>query len=64
MAIGDNGNDISMIRAAGIGVAMGNATAETKEAANRITRSVHEDGVAAAIRAIALGEAMEGVYAL
>lgn len=64
MAIGDNGNDIPMIREAGFGVAMGNATGETIAAATHLTRSVNEDGVAAAIRAIALGLPQEGVIAL
>ena len=50
MAIGDTENDISIIDAAGIGVAMGNATPDVKEAADYITCSNEEDGVAAAIR--------------
>ena len=37
MAFGDNFNDIDMIRYAGLGVAMGNATDEVKEAADIIT---------------------------
>ncbi len=49
MAFGDGGNDISMIRAAGVGVAMGNATIETKAAANYITSSVDNDGVIQAL---------------
>ncbi len=50
MAIGDGGNDIGMIRHAGIGVAMGNATADVQAAADWITASVDEDGVPAALR--------------
>lgn len=46
MAFGDGLNDLSMIRAAGIGIAMGNACAEAKEAANYITLSCDEHGVA------------------
>ena len=46
MAIGDGGNDLAMIQYAGIGVAMGNASAEIKAAADRITASNDEDGVA------------------
>lgn len=42
---GDGYNDISMIRYAGIGVAMGNAQPEVKEAADVITRSNDEDGL-------------------
>ena len=50
MAIGDGGNDISMIRYAGIGVAMENANDEVKSAANYITTSVENDGVGNALR--------------
>lgn len=49
MAIGDSGNDYSIIKAAGIGVAMGNASDDIKEAADYITASNEEDGVAEAI---------------
>ncbi len=52
MAIGDNTNDIEMIKAAGYSVAMGNAVAELKELADDITASHTEDGVALAIEAI------------
>lgn len=45
MAFGDGGNDISMLRHAGIGVAMGNATDEVKAAANYTTTTVDEDGI-------------------
>ena len=46
MAIGDGGNDLAMIRYAGLGVAMANASEEVKAAADRITASNDEDGVA------------------
>lgn len=49
MAIGDAENDIEMIRLAGIGVAMGNASAPVKEAARWVTASNDEDGVAVAL---------------
>lgn len=49
MAVGDTENDLAIIRAAGVGVAMGNATAAVKSAADYITTSNDEDGVAAAI---------------
>lgn len=49
MAIGDSFNDLEMICYAGLGVAMGNARPEVKEAADFITRSNEEDGVAEAI---------------
>lgn len=45
MAFGDAGNDIPMIRHAAIGVAMGNASEQAKEAADYVTESVDDDGV-------------------
>lgn len=54
MACGDSENDIDMIKAAGVGVAMANASEETKEAADYITLSNEEDGVAFAIRELVL----------
>lgn len=45
-AIGDNLNDESMIRQAGIGVAMGNAIPAIKNLAQVITKTNNEDGVA------------------
>lgn len=50
MAIGDSGNDLSMIQYAGIGVAMGNAREPVKQAADYITASNDESGVAKALR--------------
>ena len=49
MAIGDANNDISMIKAAGIGVAMDNAFDEVFEYANYRTESNNNSGVAKAI---------------
>lgn len=49
MAFGDGGNDISIIRMAGIGVAMGNAGEEVKRVADHVTASVDEDGVREAL---------------
>jgi hypothetical protein len=49
VAIGDHHNDIGMLRFAGLGVAMGNAHVEVKSAADYVTRSNAEDGVAAVI---------------
>mgnify|MGYP000961359885 CR=1 FL=1 len=46
IAIGDNENDYSMIQFAGLGVAMGNAENFVKEAADYVTLSNDEDGVA------------------
>lgn len=45
MAFGDGGNDISIIREAGIGVAMGNAGDEVKAVADYVTSSVDENGI-------------------
>lgn len=42
---GDGANDVGMLRAAGIGVAMGNANPKAKEAADHICASIDEDGV-------------------
>ena len=46
IACGDGFNDISMIRYAGLGVAMSNAKEPVKEAADYITLSNDEDGIA------------------
>ena len=50
IAFGDGGNDSSMIRAAGIGVAMGNALESLKAEAGYTTTSVDDDGVLNALR--------------
>lgn len=49
VAIGDSMNDFDMIRAAGIGVAMGNAVDEIKNEADFVTDGVDKAGVAAAL---------------
>ena len=46
MCFGDGTNDISMLRLAGVGVAMENAEPCVKEAADVVTASCDEDGVA------------------
>ena len=50
MACGDASNDLAMLRAAGLGVAMGNATPEAVAAADVQTDTNNNDGVAKAIR--------------
>lgn len=49
LAIGDSGNDISMLRAAGLGVAVANAPEEVRAAADAITAHNLEDGAALAL---------------
>lgn len=49
MAVGDSGNDRTMVELAGLGVAMGNATEDIKQAADVITADNNHDGVAQAI---------------
>lgn len=49
IAFGDAQNDIPMLQAAGMGVAMGNATEPTKAAADYVTLSNNHDGIAAAL---------------
>lgn len=49
IAFGDGGNDISMLRHAGIGVAMDNAEDDVKQAADYVTASVDDDGVRKAL---------------
>lgn len=50
MAFGDGENDISLIEAAGIGVAMGNASERVKSRADYVTSGVDEGGIAGALR--------------
>lgn len=52
IAFGDAENDIPMLRAAGIGVAMGNASQAVKDAADYITASNNADGIAAALEVL------------
>lgn len=50
IAFGDAENDIPMLRASGTGVAMGNAAEAVKEAANMVTLSNNDDGIAFALQ--------------
>lgn len=49
MCIGDNGNDVEMLKFAGISVAMSNATPEAKAAAKFITGDCNDSGFAEAV---------------
>ena len=50
MAFGDGQNDIEMLRHAGIGVAMGNAAEEVRDAADYVTAAIDDDGISLALR--------------
>lgn len=54
MALGDEENDLSMIEYAGMGVAMANAVEKVRQAADYITASNEEDGVAKAVEKFVL----------
>ena len=54
MACGDSSNDWAMLKAVGLGVAMGNADEETKAIADVTTATNEEDGVALAIETYVL----------
>jgi len=59
MALGDGLNDLSMVRMAGVGVAMANAAPEVLSAADYVTLSNDEDGVSAAIQHIIFNQRRE-----
>ena len=54
MALGDSGNDLSMLEAAGLSVAMGSAPEPIRAAADYVTGTNLQDGAAAAIRRFVL----------
>jgi Cof subfamily protein (haloacid dehalogenase superfamily) len=56
-AVGDERNDLSMLRAAGLGVAMGNAPPEVQAAAHWVTGRADEDGLVAVVERILVEEA-------
>ena len=49
MAVGDGGNDVDLMRAAGFSVAMGNATEAVRRAADAVTDDCDHDGAAKAV---------------
>jgi 5-amino-6-(5-phospho-D-ribitylamino)uracil phosphatase len=53
-AVGDDMNDLPMLRGAGLGVAMGHADPQIQEAADHVTGSDDEDGVAMLIDGLLL----------
>ncbi len=56
IAFGDSENDLEMLRAAGIGVSMGNGTEECKAAADYVTTDCDEDGIINALKHFGLIE--------
>lgn len=56
LAFGDGSNDTDMLRTAGVGVAMANAAEEVKAAADYVTLSNNDSGVAEGIKRFALAE--------
>ncbi len=56
IAMGDSGNDYDMVKFAGIGVAMGNASQDIKDVADFITLDCREGGVGYAIEKLIFGE--------
>ena len=54
VGFGDAFNDLEMMEYAGIGVAMGNARDEVKEAADYVTDHIDRDGIAKAVEKLGL----------
>ena len=53
--IGDGGNDVAMFERSGLSIAMGNASPEVQHAADLVTDSNAEEGLANAIKRFILG---------
>lgn len=53
LAVGDDENDVEMLRESGCGVAMGNAAGPVRSAADRVTASNAEDGAARILEELA-----------
>lgn len=56
VAFGDGYNDVSLMKAAGFSIAMGNSVSEILECASYVTDTNKENGVATAIRRLLLGD--------
>ena len=54
LTIGDQNNDIALLEAGGIKIAMGNATEELKKCADYITDTVYENGFVTAMEKFVL----------
>jgi Cof subfamily protein (haloacid dehalogenase superfamily) len=55
VAVGDHWNDVEMIEAAGLGIAMGNAPPGVRARADRVTGSCEAEGLADALEALPFG---------
>lgn len=55
LGIGDSYNDLEMFKSLGLAVAMGNAEEEVKQAADYVTKSNRENGVAEALKKFIIG---------
>ncbi|MBF6634515.1 MAG: HAD family phosphatase [Planococcus sp. (in: Bacteria)] len=61
IGIGDNHNDAELLKAAGLGIAMGNAVQEVKDMADFVSHSNNDDGVMYAIDKFILEPANAGI---
>lgn len=61
LAIGDSDNDVALLRWAGVGIAMGNASPAAKEAADGVTSSNLRDGAAEAMERWVLERPADGL---
>jgi hydroxymethylpyrimidine pyrophosphatase-like HAD family hydrolase len=57
MAVGDSYNDVEMLRAVGLGVAMGNAPPDVQAQADWVTTGIEDEGLVVALEKYILSEA-------